>query len=77
MVADVSAPGWVYLVHPETGGSGTFPDSEDVLTFYRARGWEPGVEPVDEPEPAPESEPAAPVTKSRTTKAAPATESKE
>lgn len=73
-------PGWVYLVHPETNGSGLFPDRKDVVDFYCARGWEPGVEPVDdepEPEPAPQTDPPELATESRTNEAVPATESKE
>jgi hypothetical protein len=72
-------PGWVYLVHPETGGAGLFPDSPDVIKQYAARGWEPGAEPADADAPdVPESEPAAPASKpTRTAKAAPAAEQKE
>jgi hypothetical protein len=65
-------PGWVYLVHPGTGGSSYFPDSPDVLALYAAKGWEPGVEPLEEVLDVPEPEPAAPASKPRTVKAAPA-----
>lgn len=69
-------PGWVYLVHPETGGSGLFPDSPDVLAQYAARGWEPGTEPDDDA-PAPAPEPAQPASNPRTAKAEPAANKKE
>lgn len=86
----MAEPGWVYLVHPETGGSGYFPNSPDVLELHAAKGWEPGEEPVDDEsapetedqtddEAADETEPSAPATKKPSTAKAvkPATDKKE
>lgn len=76
--------GWVYLVHPATGGGQYFPDKPDVLRQYEAKGWEPGEEPqhddaVDAPlgkAADPESEPAEPAN-TPTQQADPAAEKKE
>lgn len=45
----MSAPGWVYLKHKETGGENSFPDGPGVLEYWAARGWEKADEPEDTP----------------------------
>jgi hypothetical protein len=39
----------VYMEHPDTGGSASFPDEPGVVDWYEGRGWVK----AEEPEPAP------------------------
>lgn len=39
--------GWMYLVHPETGGAQVAPDNPGVLEHFEARGWERHVMPAE------------------------------
>jgi hypothetical protein len=49
MVHPVSADGWVYLVHKDTGGHTSVPDGPGVLENWQARGWVKADEPKAEP----------------------------
>lgn len=61
--------GWVYMVHPASGGTSHVPDQPGVVVAHQARGWELADEPV-EPDEEEQPAPPAPVRKPSTKKAA-------